>query len=140
MSIKLTSSVPARIDAAALLIAILGMIIQIASGVKYPTVPPGIVMLAVAALLVTLVPWKPLRLLGLLVPLFLLVGGFISKTGRTNLSHTAPFGPFLGTFIQFAGLAVGVVAGLAAVAEWRSGRDRMVTSMNAATPSRRSSP
>jgi hypothetical protein len=82
-------------------------------------VPPGIVMLAVAALLVALVPWRPLRLLGLLVPLFLLTGGIISTTGRTNLSHTDLFGPFLGTAIQFAGLAVGVVAGLAAVLEWR---------------------
>jgi hypothetical protein len=128
MSIKLTSSVPARIDGAALLLAIVGMIIQIAGGVKYPTVPPGIVMLAAAALLVTLVPWKPLRLLGLLVPLFLLFGGIISTTGRTNLSHTDPFGPFIGTAIQFAGLAIGVVAGLAAVVEWRR-RDRMVPSI-----------
>lgn len=119
MSPMLTSSVPARIDAAALLFAILGMIVQIATGVKYPTVPPGIVMLAAAALLVTFVPWRPLRVLGLLVPLFILVGGIISTTGRTNLSHTDPFGPFIGTLIQFAGLAIGAVAGLAAVLEWR---------------------
>jgi hypothetical protein len=124
MSIRLTRSVPARIDAAALLLAIVGMIIQIASGVKYPTVPPGIVMLAAAALLVTLVPWKPLRLLGVLVPLFILIGGIISTTGRTNLGHVDPFGPFIGTAIQFVGLAIGVVAGLAAVAEWRSGSGR----------------
>jgi hypothetical protein len=119
MSVQLTRSVPARIDAAALLLAILGMIVQIASGVKYPTVPPGIVILAAAALLVAFVPWPPLRLLGVLVPLFILVGGIISTTGRTNLSHTDPFGPFAGTLIQFVGLAIGVVAGLAAVAEWR---------------------
>jgi hypothetical protein len=125
MSLKLTRSVPARINAAALLLAILGMIVQIASGVKYPTVPPGIVLLGVAALLVTFVPWRPLRLLGVLVPLFILVGGIISTTGRTNLGHTDPFGPFIGTVIQFAGLAIGVVAGLAAVLEWRTDRTRV---------------
>ena len=128
MSPKLTSSVPARIDAAALLFAILGMVVQIATGVKYPTVPPGIVMLAAAALLVTFVPWRPLRLLGLLVPLFILMGGITSTTGRTNLSHTDPFGPFIGTLIQFAGLAIGVAAGLAAVLEWR--RDSRVGAWN----------
>jgi hypothetical protein len=128
MSIKLTRSVPARIEAAALLLAIVGMIIQIAGGVKYPTVPPGIVMLAAVALLITLVPWKPLRVLGVLVPLFILIGGFVSNTGRTNVSHTTPFGPFIGTAIQLAALAVAVVAGLAAVVEWRR-RDRMVPSI-----------
>jgi hypothetical protein len=133
VSPKLTRSVPARINAAALLLAILGMIVQIASGVKYPTVPPGIVLLAAAALLVTFVPWRPLRLLGVLVPLFILVGGIISTTGRTNLSHTDPFGPFIGTVIQFAGLALGVVAGLAAVLEWRADRIRVGSGARRAT-------
>ena len=121
MHTRLTRSVPARIDAAALLLAIVGMIIQIASGVKYPTVPPGVVILAVAALLVACVPWPPVRLLGVIVPLFVLVGGIISTTGRTNVSHPGQFGSFIGTVIQFAGLAIAVVAGSAAVVEWRAG-------------------
>jgi hypothetical protein len=41
------------------------MIIQIASGVKYPTVPPGIVILAATALLITLVRWPAIRVLAL---------------------------------------------------------------------------
>lgn len=120
MSLKPAGSVPVRVDAAALLLAIVGMIVQIANGVKYPTVPPGIVILAAVALLITFVPWPPVRVLGALVPLFVLVGGIISTTGRTNISHPGQFGPFIGTVIQFAGLAVGVAAGLAAVTEWRS--------------------
>jgi hypothetical protein len=124
VSIKPTSSTPVRIDAAALLLAILGMVIQIASGVKYPTVPPGVVIIAVAALLITFAPWPPVRLLGLLVPLFVLVGGIISTTGRTDLGHPGQFGPFIGTVIQFAGLAIAVAAGAAAVGEWRTGRTR----------------
>lgn len=120
MSLKLTRSFPARIYAAALLFAILGMVIQIASGVKYPTVPPGIVILAAAAFLIAFVPWPPLRLLGVIAPLFILVGGFVSTTGRTNISHPAHVGHFIGTLIQFIGLAVGVIAASAAVAQWRS--------------------
>lgn len=120
MSLNPTRSLPARIDAAALLLAILGMIIQIAGGVKYPTVPPGIVILAVVALLMTFVSWRPVRLLGVVAPLFILVGGIISSTGRTNISDPGHFGPFIGTVIQFAGLAIGLLAGLASVLEWRS--------------------
>ena len=53
----MTRSIRVRLNAAALLLAITGMIIQIASGVKYPTVTPGIVILAATALLITLVRW-----------------------------------------------------------------------------------
>jgi hypothetical protein len=84
-------------------------------------VPPGVVILAVAALLIALVPWPPVGLLGVIVPLFFLVGGILSTTGRTNVSHPGQFGPFIGTVIQFASLAIGVVAGLASVVEWRAG-------------------
>lgn len=121
MSLTLTRSIPARGAVVALLVAIAGMVIQIASGVKYPTVPPGIVILAVLALLLAFVPWPGVRILGLLVPLFILVGGFVSRTGRTNISHVNPFGPFLGTLVQFIGLAAAVLASLAALVEWRAG-------------------
>lgn len=120
MSLRPTRSVPARIDAAALLLAILGMVIQIASGVKYPTVPPGIVILGAVALLITFVPWPPVRLLGVIAPGFILFGGFVSNTGRTNISHPGHFGPFIGTAVQFAGLAIAVLAGVAAIIEWRA--------------------
>lgn len=121
MSLTLTHSIPARGAVVALLVAIAGMVVQIASGVKYPTVPPGVVILAVVALLVAFVPWPGIRVLGLLAPLFILVGGFVSHTGRTNISHVSPFGPFLGTLVQFAGLAAAVLASLAGLAEWRAG-------------------
>lgn len=104
----------------AILVAIAGMVIQISTGVKYPTVPPGVVILAVTALLLSTVLWPGVRILGLLAPLFILVGGAISGTGRTNISHLSPFGPFIGTLVQFCGLAAAVLAGLAALAEWRA--------------------
>jgi hypothetical protein len=118
----MTRSIPVRLNAAALLLAIAGMIIQIASGVKYPTVPPGIVILAVTALLITLVRWPAIRVLGVLAPLFILIGGIASTTGQANISHLGHLGKFLGTLIQFGGLAFGVAAGIAAVIEWRVSR------------------
>jgi hypothetical protein len=121
MSVKLAQSVPVRIGAAAMLLAIAGMIVQIANGVKYPTVPPGIVILAVTALLLVFVAWPGVRLLGVLAPLFILVGGIVSNTGRTNVSHPGHVGVFIGTVVQFGGLAIAVSAGVAAVITWRAG-------------------
>jgi hypothetical protein len=118
----MTRSIPVRVNAAALLLAIISMIIQIASGVKYPTVPPGIVILAATALLVALVPWPAIRLLGVLAPLFILIGGIVSTTGRTNLSQLAHLGKFVGSLIQLGALALAVIAGIAAVLEWRRSR------------------
>jgi hypothetical protein len=120
MSPSLTRSIPVRCGIAALLAAIAGMVIQISTGVKYPAVPPGVVILAVTALLLATVPWPGVRILGLLAPLFILVGGVISGTGRTNISHLSPLGPFIGTLIQFCGMAAAVLAGLAALGEWRA--------------------
>jgi hypothetical protein len=127
MALSLTRSAPVRINAAALLLAIVGMIIQIASGVKYPTVPPGVVILAVTALLIAFVAWPAIRLLGVIAPLFILVGGFMSTAGRTNISHPGHVGSFTGTAIQFGGLAIGVVAGIAALLEWRASHARVRT-------------
>lgn len=120
MSPTLTRSIPVRCAIASILVAIAGMVIQISTGVKYPTVPPGVVILAVTALLLSTVPWPWMRIPGLLAPLFILVGGVVSGTGRTNISHLSPVGPFLGTVVQFCGLAAAVLAGLAALAEWRA--------------------
>jgi hypothetical protein len=119
---KITRSVPLRVEAAALLGAIAGIIVQIATGVKYGTVPPGVVIIAATALLLTLVPWSGVRVLGPLVPGFILLGGFVSSTGRTNISNPGHTGPFLGTLFELAALAVAVLAGLAALAEWRTAR------------------
>lgn len=118
----MTRSIRVRLNAAALLLAITGMIIQIASGVKYPTVPPGIVILAATALLITLVRWPAIRVLAVLAPLFMLIGGIASSTGRTNITQLDHLGEFLGSLIQFSGLALGVAAGIAAVFEWRVSR------------------
>lgn len=119
---RITRSIPLRVEIVALIVAITGMVVQIAAGVEYPTVPPGVVIIAAAALLLALVRWPGVRIVGALVPAFVLFGGLISPTGRTNISHPGHLGPFLGTLIQFAGLATALLAGIVALGEWRAAR------------------
>jgi hypothetical protein len=128
MHVRVTRSRPIRAGVTALVVAIAGMTIQIAAGVKYPTVPPGVLILAGTAVILAFVPWPGVRVLGVAAPLFILIGGFASTTGRTDLSHPAHLGPFFGTVIQFLGLAGAVLAGMAAVVEWRITRPRPLSS------------
>jgi hypothetical protein len=116
---RLTRSLLVWANAAGLLIAVAGMIVQIANHVKYPTVPPGVVILAATAILIVTVPWPPIRILGAIAPGFILVGGMVSSTGRINISHPGQVGKFVGTVVQFGGLAIAVIAGVLALIEWR---------------------
>jgi hypothetical protein len=47
-----------KLTVAALLVAALGFAIQTFSGIDVPTVPPGLVILVVAATVVALLPWR----------------------------------------------------------------------------------
>jgi hypothetical protein len=120
--VPITRSVPTRLCAGAILVAIAGIVVQIATGVKYGTVPPGPIILAVTAALILFIPWPGVRILGVLAPLFIFIGGFASTTGRTDISHPGHTGPFIGTLVQLLALAVAVVAGVVALAGWRAGR------------------
>jgi hypothetical protein len=69
-----------KVTVAALLVAAAGFVIQIVSGVDVPTVPPGLVIMLVAAL-VAFGPWRWTPVVGVVVGLFLLVGFFASGSG-----------------------------------------------------------
>jgi hypothetical protein len=70
-----------KVTVAALLVAAAGFAIQIVSGVDVPTVPPGLVIMLVAAALVAFGPWRWTPVVGMIVGLFLLVGFFASGSG-----------------------------------------------------------
>jgi hypothetical protein len=109
-------SLPARTETAALLVAVVGIIVQIIGGVPYPAVPPGIIILLVAAALVAFLPWRWAPLAGVLGGGFLLIGGFAAARSRYDLSHPGHPGAFAGTWLQLAAVAVAVVAGIVALA------------------------
>lgn len=103
-----------QLTVAALLVAAAGFVIQIVSGVDVPTVPPGLVILLVAAALVAFAPWRWMPVVGVVVGLFLLVG-FFASGAVVSLLVPSQLGVFLGAWVQFLAVIVAVVAGIVAV-------------------------
>jgi hypothetical protein len=105
-----------QLTVAALLVAAAGFAIQIVSGVDVPTVPLGLVILLVAAALVTFAPWRWMPVVGVVVGLFLLVG-FFASGAVGSLLEPSELGVFLGAWVQFLAVIVAVVAGIVAVSQ-----------------------
>jgi hypothetical protein len=119
---KRSSLSPAgKVTVAALLVAATGFVIQIVSGVDVPTVPPGLVIMLVAAALVAFGPWRWTPVVGVVVGLFLLVGFFASGSVGSLLAPDRS-GVFVGAWVQFLAVIVTVVAGI--VAAVQNYRDR----------------
>jgi hypothetical protein len=105
-----------RLTVIALLVAVVGIVIQILSGADYPVVPPGIIMLLVAAAICWFVPWRWAPTLAVVAGVFQLVGTFVA--GQTpRMVDFDPVGDSVGLWIQFlaVAVAVAVVAGAVAI-------------------------
>ena len=102
-----------KLTVAALLVAASGFAIQIFSGIDVPTVPPGLVILVVAATIVALLPWRWVPVVGAFAGLFLFVG-FFASGALGNLLDPSRFGVLVGAWIQFLALIVAVAGGLVA--------------------------
>jgi hypothetical protein len=121
-----TVSAAGKLNVAGLVAAAAGIVIQIASGADYPTVPPGLLILLAAAGLVALgARWRWTTIVGVVVPTLLLVGGAIAQQARDQLGDPGQVGVFVGTVVQLLAMAVALVAGVAAA--WRSYRHRTNT-------------
>ena len=109
-----SSLLPAsKLTVAALLVAAAGFAIQIFSGVDVPMVPPGFVIMLVAAGLVAFLPWRWIPVVGAAVGLFLLVG-FFASGAVGSLLDPSRLGIFVGAWIPFLAVIVTVVAGIVA--------------------------
>jgi hypothetical protein len=74
MSRRYPRSAPTKVNAAGLVVAATGILIQYFSGVEgFPTVPPGPFILLGAAALVAWGPWRWTAAVGVLAPLLGLV-------------------------------------------------------------------
>jgi hypothetical protein len=121
-----TVSAAGKLNVAGLVAAAAGIVIQIASGADYPTVPPGLIILLAAVGLVALgARWRWTTIVGVVVPTFLLVGGAIAQQARDQLGDPGQVGVFVGTVVQLLAMAVALVAGLAAA--WQRYRHRIRT-------------
>ena len=106
-------SLNGKVTVAALLLAAAGFVIQIVSGVDVPTVPPGLIILLVAAALVAFGPWRWTPVVGIVVGLFFLVGFFASGSVG-SLLEPSQLGVFVGAWVQFLAVIVAVLAGTSA--------------------------
>jgi hypothetical protein len=68
----------AMLNVVGLVVAAAGIMIQYVSGVDYPTIPPGPIILLAAAAVVAFGPWRWSSVVGLVAALFLSIGGAIA--------------------------------------------------------------
>ena len=110
---------PARgLNIAGLVVAAAGIMIQYVSGVDYPTVPPGPIILIAAAGVVAFGPWRWAPVVGLVAALFLTIGGSVATIAgngfNLTLGNPSDVGGFAGAVVQIAGLAIALPAGVVA--------------------------
>jgi hypothetical protein len=104
-----------KLTVAGLVTAAGGIVLQIASGAEYPTVPPGLIILLAAAGLVALATrWRWTIIVGVIVSLFLLVSGALAPQARDQLGDPRQLGVFIGTVLQLLALVIALVAGVIA--------------------------
>jgi hypothetical protein len=108
----------AALNVAGLVVAAAGIMIQYVSGVDYPTIPPGPIILLAAGAVVAFGPWRWSLVVGLVAALFLAIGGVIATIVgngfRETLGDTGWVGAFGGAVIQIVGLAIALPAGIVA--------------------------
>ncbi|MFG2005341.1 hypothetical protein ACGFNU_39965 [Spirillospora sp. NPDC048911] len=113
----LATSSARRLAGLGLAAAVVGIPLQIAGGVDYPVVPPGLLISAAAAALYLFVPWRWTPVLGLVVTLFFCVGAVATANVRDQLGDPGQTLAFSGTVIQVIGLLVAFIYGLVAARE-----------------------
>jgi hypothetical protein len=111
-STLIAPSTARTVNIAGLLAAAAGIVIQISTGVDYPTVPPGPIILVVAAAIVASTSRRWASYVGVIVPLFLLVGGTIAFTAGDAADNVQDAGHYLGTIVQWAGELAAFIAGV----------------------------
>jgi hypothetical protein len=110
-------STVAKLNVAGLVLTAPGMVLQIAAGSElYPTIPPGPIILLVGAALVALGSRRWAPYVGLVVPVFLTVGGIIaaiiSGSFIAQLTEVGQAGIFIGSLAHVVGLITALVAGI----------------------------
>lgn len=108
-------SVLAKLSALALLVAAAGIVLQVIGGADYPVVPPGIIILVVAAGIVRFGPWRWAPLAAVVAGVFLVVGLFAAGQA-SRLVGVDTVLDTTGLWIQMAAVVVALVAGALAIA------------------------
>jgi hypothetical protein len=116
-----TSSGVRRMVGTGLIIAAAAIPVQIAGGADYPTVPPGLLILAAAAAMVLFAPWRWALIVAMLAAVFLGIGGTIAPNFRDQLTDPGQTMTFLGSIMQVIGLLIALVSCPIAIGQTPSG-------------------
>lgn len=102
-----------RLTVASLVVAALGVVIQIISGADYPPVPPVFFIILVPAALIGFGRWRWTPLTAVLAGVFLTFGLFASgESGR--LFNPDPMGDSVGLWMQTLAMVAAAVVGVVA--------------------------
>jgi hypothetical protein len=118
-----------------LLVAAVGVVIQIASGTPYPTIPPVFFILLIPAALIAFGPWRWAPVPAVLAGLFLTFGLFASGESARLWDMSKVGGPEapVGLWVQMLAVVVATVAAIVAtVQNYRS--QAFVTAGTASQP------
>ena len=108
-------STPRRINIGALLVAAAGVfVIFLSAPDLFPAVPPGVIILAVAAALIAFVPRRWTPIVGVLIALMITIGGIANGNTIDILNGEENPGAILGTVIQYPALITAIAAGVMA--------------------------
>jgi hypothetical protein len=100
-----------RLTAVALLIAAVGFVTQMVAGVTdTPTIPPGLIVILVAAGLVAFVPGRWMPLAGVVAGVFNLVASIVVDA-VDRLTDPSPATGFIGAWLMHIGLIAACVLG-----------------------------
>ena len=110
MSHKNRVSPASKTTVVTLVIAAVGVAVQIAAGAPYPTVPPAFFVLLIPAGLIAVGRWWWAPILAVVAGLFLTFGLFASgQTGR--LTHPTSFADSFGLWTQTVAVLVAILSG-----------------------------
>jgi hypothetical protein len=99
-------------------LAAISIPVQIAGGVNYPTVPPGLIILLVAAAITLLAPWRRAGFIALAATVFLCFGAIAAPNFRDQVGDPGRTLAFVGSLLQGAGMVLALVTLPAAVKNW----------------------
>jgi hypothetical protein len=119
MAVNRRASAASSVTVIALLVAGVGFVVQMAAGVTdTPTIPPGLVAIVGAALLVAVVPTGSTPLAGPVAGVFNLLA-LVAVGAADRLADPSPVSGLIGGWILVVGLVVATIAGTIAAARNR---------------------
>lgn len=96
--------------------------VQMAGGVSFPVIPPGLAITVVVGVTVSAVHRRWAFVFGAAWSIFLLVGS-VASGSTARLGHPGVNGNFFGLVLELASTAVTLVASIAALATFAGDRD-----------------